>query len=58
MIECDLYNFRKLLRFLFTQKHPLFLQKSCTFCLSKTTRSMLLFSSNFDVFHGTETDLR
>jgi hypothetical protein len=31
-VECDHHNYRKSLCFLFTQKHLLFLQKSCTLC--------------------------
>ena len=43
IIECDLYNCRKFLRFLFTQKHPLFLQKSSTFSSPKRTSPALFF---------------
>src|ERR1700722_445732 len=53
-IERDPYNYRKFLGFLFTQKHLLFLQKSCTSCSSKRMSSALFFSGNFDSFHGTE----
>jgi len=51
------YNCRNFLRFLFTQKHPLFLQKCRTFSSSKRTSSALFFSGNIDVFRGTETNL-
>jgi hypothetical protein len=48
-MDCDHYNYRKSLRFLFTQKHLLFLWKSRTLCSSKKLSSALFFSGNFDV---------
>jgi hypothetical protein len=41
--------------FLFTVKHPLFLQKSRTFSTSKSPHSLLYFPGNFEDFHGTGT---
>ena len=57
IIECDHYYCRESLRFLFTQKHLLFLQKSCTFSSSIGTSSALFFSRHIDDFRGTEINL-
>jgi hypothetical protein len=54
VVECDDYNYRESLGFLFTQKHLIFLQKSHTLCSFKRMSSALFFSGNFDIFHGTE----
>jgi len=42
--------------FLLPEKYPLFLQKSCIFCLWKNASLALFFPGNFDIFHRTEID--